>query len=131
MTDQRHDVSFSDTGLRSRGVGSTTNRPTSAPHESVAELQVDYERGAAAVDRITTVGPVADEVAAVRMTALYGIHRDNGVWVTECAWCKRVRNVAGDWQTLAPSVRSAIRAERTHGICFECADRCLAQGADP
>lgn len=121
MTDQRQDVSFTDTGLRSRGVGSTPYRSTSAPHESVVAFRVDYEGPAAAVVRA-----VADEAVAVRMTALYGVHRADGVWVTECAWCKRVRNVAGDWQTLSRSVRSTIRAARTHGICSECADRCLA-----
>ena len=127
MTDQGQGVSFADTVRRSQGGGSTTDRPTSAPHESVAELRVDNERPAATADLPTAAPTVADEVAAARMTGLYGIHRDDGVWVTMCAWCKRVRSVAGDWQTLAPSVRGAIRAERTHGICSECADRCLTQ----
>lgn len=130
MTYERQDVSFTDTGLRARGVGSTTYRPTSAADE-VAELRVDDERPAATADRsISACAAGADEVAATRMTALYGIHRDDGMWVTECAWCKRVRNVAGDWQTLSRSARSAIRAERTHGICSECADSCLAQAVD-
>ena len=130
MTDQRHAVSFTDTGLRSRGVGLTTNRSSSAPYESVAEFRIDYEGLAAAVDRFATLGLIADEVVGARMTALYGIRRADGVWVTECAWCKRVRNAAGDWQTLSLSVRSTIRAQRTHGICSECADRCLADAAD-
>jgi hypothetical protein len=128
MTDQRHDVSFTDTGLRSLRVGSTRYRPTSAPHESVVAFWVDYEGPAATINRITADRLAADEAVAVRMTALYGVHRADGVWVTECAWCKRVRNVAGDWQTLSQSVRSTIRAARTHGICSECADRYLADG---
>lgn len=116
MTDQRHDVSFTDTGLRSRGVGSPPNGPTSAR--------------AATVDRVASVGLVADDGVAAQMTALYGIQRADGVWITECAWCRRVRNVAGNWQTLSQSVRSTIRATRTHGICSQCADRCLADAAD-
>src|SRR5688572_23029645 len=116
MADQRHDASFTDTGLRSRVFGSTAYRTPPAPRESTAELRVDGEDSRATVDRIDTVGRAADEVAAAQITALYGVHHGDGLWFTECAWCNRVRSVAGDWHALAASHRSAIRAERTHGI---------------
>jgi hypothetical protein len=56
-----------------------------------------------------------------------GVHREDAVWVTECAWCKRVRSVAGDWQTLAPAVRAAMGTERTHGVCPRCAHGLMEQ----
>lgn len=129
MADQWHDASFADANRRARVVGPMTDGSTSVSHESVAGPSVPRERPAARVGRTAAAGPEADDLVAARTTELYGIHRDDGVWITECAWCKRVRSVAGEWQTLAPSARSRIRAERTHGICSECADRLLIQAA--
>jgi hypothetical protein len=69
---------------------------------------------------------------AARAIASCGVRREDAVWVTECAWCKRVRGVAGDWQTLAPAVRAAMDIERTHGVCPRCAQGLMAraEGAD-
>ena len=58
----------------------------------------------------------------------FGIPRDNAVWVTECAWCKRMRNVAGEWHTLLPSMSTTTGIELTHGICPPCA-RAVAERA--
>ena len=79
--------------------------------------------GAAPLD----VDHAADQVAATRALASCGLHRDDAVWVTECAWCNRVRTVAGDWQTLAPAVRAAMAIERTHGVCPQCAHGLMAR----
>jgi len=68
----------------------------------------------------------ADEAAGRRAMAAYGVRRGEAVWVTECAWCNRVHSVAGDWQTLAPSVRAAMEIERTHGVCPRCAHELIA-----
>lgn len=130
MANQRHDASVPDSGAQSQRTGATTNRRTSAPRDSIAEIPIHHEDSVTPGDRTDAGGSTADEVV-VRMTALYAVRRDDGIWFTECAWCKRVRNVTGDWQALALSDRSAIHAERTHGICPECADRCLAQAAEP
>jgi hypothetical protein len=70
----------------------------------------------------------ADHIAAARAMASCGVHHDGAVWVTECAWCKRVRSVAGDWQTLTPAVRAAMKIERTHGVCPRCAQGLVARG---
>jgi hypothetical protein len=69
----------------------------------------------------------ADKAAAARAAADCGVSRDDGVWVTECAWCKRVRSVAGEWQTLTPVVRAAIGVERTHGVCPRCVRGLMAR----
>jgi hypothetical protein len=63
--------------------------------------------------------------------ALYAV-RDgsNELWVTECAWCGRVRSRIGDWKVLSVAARSVLRAQRTHGICPDCARVCEAL-ADP
>jgi hypothetical protein len=129
MADQCHDASFAGAIPRPRVVGPRTDGSTSVSRESVAELRVAYEGPTVRVCRTTAAGPEADDLVDARTTTLYGIHRDDGVWITECAWCKRVRSVAGEWQTLTASARSTIRAERTHGICSECADRLLIQAA--
>jgi hypothetical protein len=124
VADQTHDFGVTTTNLSPPIVRSSTDRAT-VPHESVAELRVHYDGPAEKVGQTVVASPAANEAGPERMTALFGIHRDDGVWVTECAWCKRVRSVAGDWHTLSATDRSAIHAERTHGICFECADRCI------
>jgi hypothetical protein len=69
----------------------------------------------------------ADQAAAAHAMASCGVRRDDAVWVTECAWCNRVRGVAGDWQTLAPAVRAAMAIERTHGVCPQCAHGLMAR----
>jgi hypothetical protein len=69
----------------------------------------------------------ADQAAAARAIVSCGVRREDAVWVTECAWCKRVRGVAGDWQTLAPAVRAAMDIERRHGVCRRCAQGLMAR----
>jgi hypothetical protein len=73
------------------------------------------------------VAPTTTRAAAARGTASSGVRRSDAIWITECAWCKRVRNVRGDWLRLAAVARAALPPERTHGICPECADACLAR----
>jgi hypothetical protein len=85
---------------------------TESPTSSATPLDVDH---------------AADQAAATRAIASCGVHRDDAIWVTECAWCKRVRSVAGDWQTLAPAVRAAMEIERTHGVCPRCAQGLMAR----
>jgi hypothetical protein len=49
-------------------------------------------------------------------------------WVTECAWCKRVRDRAGDWHAAVPATNHpATGGERTHGVCPKCAEGLLAR----
>jgi hypothetical protein len=72
----------------------------------------------------------ANGAAAERAMASYGVARDDSVWVTECAWCKRTRNRAGDWFTLNATVRAAMGVERTHGICPQCARAAVARAEE-
>lgn len=67
------------------------------------------------------------QTAPARETAAYGVRRADGIWITECAWCQRVRSVHGDWHHLTPDARAVRVVGRTHGICPECADACLAR----
>ena len=69
----------------------------------------------------------AHQAAAVRAMASCGVRCEDAVWVTECAWCNRMRSVAGDWQTLAPAVRAAMDIQRTHGVCPRCARGLMAR----
>ena len=62
-----------------------------------------------------------EQTAAAGGTPTRGIGRDGGGWVTECAWCKQVRTVTGEWQTQTPAARAATGTERTHGVCPQCA----------
>ena len=62
-----------------------------------------------------------EQTAAAGATPTRGIGRDGGDWVTECAWCKRVRSVTGEWQTQTLAARAATLTERTHGVCPQCA----------
>jgi hypothetical protein len=38
-----------------------------------------------------------------------------------CAWCKKIRNEAGDWEQLEIYIHNHSHAEFTHGICQKCA----------
>jgi hypothetical protein len=40
-----------------------------------------------------------------------------------CAWCHKVRDDAGYWQTLERFVRDHSHASITHGMCPECMER--------
>lgn len=40
-----------------------------------------------------------------------------------CAWCKRIRDEAGNWEQLEFYISNHSHAEFTHGICRECAVR--------
>jgi hypothetical protein len=113
-TDRSHRAG-SSLRLVADDVGATTEEPADpqSPTSSTAPSAVDH--GA------------ADQDAAAHAMASFGIRRDDAVWVTECAWCKRVRGVAGDWQTLAPAVRAAMAIERTHGVCPQCAHGLMAR----
>ena len=86
---------------------------TERPGSSTAPVDVDHR--------------AADQAAAARAMASCGVRCEDAVWVTECAWCKRVRSVAGDWQMLAPAVRAAMAIERTHGVCPRCAQGLMAR----
>ena len=101
-------------------------RSVAGDARAITDARAGLERptsGAAPLD----VDHAADQAAATRALASCGLHRDDAVWVTECAWCNRVRTVAGDWQTLAPAVRAAMDIQRTHGVCPRCARGLMAR----
>jgi hypothetical protein len=69
--------------------------------------------------------------AAARATASCGVTRDDGIWITECAWCKRVRSVGGTWLVISSATRADMCGERTHGICPQCSEACVARASRP
>lgn len=73
-----------------------------------------------------TVHPSTD---AFHASAAGRVERPNANWVTECAWCKRVRSLAGEWLTLIPPIRTATGVELTHGICPQCAQAVAERAA--
>lgn len=40
-----------------------------------------------------------------------------------CAWCKKIRDDAGDWQKLETYLRDHFEAKFSHGVCPECTSR--------
>jgi hypothetical protein len=96
----------------------STGREDSKDHRS------SFANNGAAIDHPSMD---ANGAAAERAMASYGVVRDDTIWVTECAWCKRTRNRAGDWYTLNATVRAAMGVERTHGICPQCARAAVAR----
>jgi hypothetical protein len=99
----------------------------SVTHDAGAASEPTAEPSRAGVAPLVSSIRSADQAAAVRAIASFGVWRDDGVWITECAWCKRVRSTAGEWRTLTAAVRGAMGAERTHGICPECARACITR----
>ena len=89
--------------------------------------RADTERPGSRLAPVDVRHRATDQAAAARAVASCGIRRDDVVWVTECAWCKRVRSLAGDWQMLAPNVHAAMGTERTHGVCPRCAQGLMAR----
>jgi hypothetical protein len=43
--------------------------------------------------------------------------------ITICAWCNKVRNGQGLWQRLKADFVANRKAEFSHGICPECAEK--------
>ncbi len=113
------------------GVGSSL-QSVADDVRSITVARADPERPGSFTAPLDVDHRAANQAAAARAMASCGVRRDDAVWVTECAWCKRVRSVAGDWQTLAPNVRVAMGTERTHGVCPRCAQGLMAraEGAD-
>jgi len=110
----------------SNGVGSSL-QSIADDVRAITEARAHRERPGSSAAPVDVDHRAADQAAAVRAMASCGIRRDDAVWVTECAWCKRVRTIAGDWQTLAPNVRAAMGTERTHGVCPRCAQGLIAR----
>jgi hypothetical protein len=110
----------------SNGVGSSLQL-VADDVRAITEPRADTERPGSSTAPVDVDHRATDQAAAVGAVALYGIRRNDAVWLTECAWCKRVRSVAGDWQTLAPTVRAAMGTERTHGVCPRCAQGLMAR----
>jgi len=48
-----------------------------------------------------------------------------------CAWCKKIRNEAGNWEQLEFYIHNHSHAEFTHGICQECAARLNPETTKP
>ena len=74
---------------------------------------------------------VDDRDDAARATAACGVWRDDGVWISECAWCMRVRTVSGDWVVISAETLAAMHVERTHGICPNCSEATIARASGP
>jgi hypothetical protein len=52
----------------------------------------------------------------------YGVPTDDGqLWITHCAWCKRVRTTQGRWVLLPQGLTWEAPVVHTHGICATCA----------
>lgn len=94
---------------------------------TIHEAHAHAERPGSSLEAIDPDPHSGHHAATAHAIASCGIRREGAVWVTECAWCKRVRSVGGDWHTLAPAVRAAMNIERTHGICPQCAQGLVAR----
>ncbi len=81
---------------------------------------------------VAIVGPVFREAQAARasaeqtaqelQSALNNIKVLHGILPT-CAWCKKIRDDAGQWQQIEEYVRQRTEAEFSHGICPDCMKR--------
>ena len=109
--------------------------PPSSPSQDeplrTAKPAEDDAGGPAGVALLDTRGPTEDRDAASGAAASFGVSRDDGIWITECAWCMRVHTGAGTWVAITAATRAAMQVERTHGICPQCSAACLARASDP
>lgn len=64
------------------------------------------------------------QVALAEIRTLRGI-------VPICAYCKRIRDEAGDWHQVETYVRDRTHADFTHGICPQCTTEVLAEARIP
>lgn len=101
------------------------------PRRLTAELADDVAIVPSGVTLLHSGGCVDDRDAAARAMASCGVARDDGIWITECAWCTRVRNVSGDWVVINATTRAGMHGERTHGICAQCSEACIARASAP
>jgi hypothetical protein len=44
-----------------------------------------------------------------------------------CAWCKKIRDASGNWETIEFYVKDHSEAQFTHRICPECLQRSLSE----
>jgi hypothetical protein len=69
----------------------------------------------------------ADHLREVRLTsdlqaALLEVKQLSGL-LPICAWCKRIRDDDGEWESIETYITDHSAADFTHGICPECAQR--------
>jgi hypothetical protein len=69
----------------------------------------------------------ADHLREVRLTsdlqaALLEVKQLSGL-LPICAWCKRIRDDDGEWESIETYITDHSGADFTHGICPECAQR--------
>jgi hypothetical protein len=77
-------------------------------------------RRAAAAARTRGEGTRAGTVR--RRMEWFGAPTDDGqLWITHCAWCKRVRTTLGRWIHLPRGLTWDVPVVHTHGICATCA----------
>lgn len=85
---------------------------------------------------VAMVGPVFREAQAARasaeqtaqelQSAMDNIKVLHGILPT-CAWCKKIRDDAGQWHQIEEYVRQRTEAEFSHGICPDCMKRLYPQ----
>ena len=44
-----------------------------------------------------------------------------------CAWCKKLRDDKGYWQSVEEYISERTKAEFTHGLCTECYDKIMLE----
>ena len=44
-----------------------------------------------------------------------------------CAWCKKIRDDRGYWQTVGQYIQEHSKAEFTHGMCSDCQKKYLPE----
>ena len=84
---------------------------------------------------VTHVVTVSEEIAApgARLTAhaLAAARLALDGVIPVCAWCKKIRDLRGEWHQVEAYLATRSDAAFTHGICEDCAGRALVAGEQP
>jgi hypothetical protein len=83
----------------------------------INKVEAGYDRSHAVVVLATNVTELKlAQAEAARLRQLLPI----------CAWCDRIQNSRGSWESIERYLGSEMRTQITHGLCPECCERQLA-----
>jgi PAS domain S-box-containing protein len=112
---------LSDPGVRPMAVGREVMACHKDGHEFPVEINLSPIELGGEVFVWSAVRDARERDAAMgRLHVAMGVHAR---LIQICAWCKRVREERGKWETLEQYVASHLEAKFTHGLCCDCLDK--------
>jgi len=95
------------------------HRPVLAILKEVTEVRLELTLAQQEIERRKQVEREKEDLIAELQNALHEVKTLRGILPT-CAYCKNIRDEAGDWHQLEEYIQTHSEAKFSHGICPDC-----------